>query len=232
MASPSRVQSFGNTTTTTTCSQTATVGAGNFLIAAGYGVAGTATTIADSNGNTWTQQTVAGGFAGYVVYTAPITVGGSDVVTATNTGSAVMSLSVLEVTGQSASPIDPASTSAQGGTTTGNSGATATPASGNELAVGIFVCNATLYGVRSFSPSLTSQTNETPQAGSAGLALISDGPMASAAAETYTVPINSNTGWSCWCLLIQGAVTQPGFFASVGRPGPRVPNNTFRQGGY
>jgi hypothetical protein len=233
VTAPSRVQAFGNISATgNTCGQTATVTVGNFLIAAAEGFDTVATTIADSKGNTWTQQTVSGGFAGFVVYTAPVSTGGSDTVTATNTHGTAMAISVLEVTGQSASPIDPASTAAHGNTAgTASSGATGTPASANGLAVGIVMDNSATLSGRSFSPSLSSQSDETIQGGSNGSIGISDGPLASAAAETFTATVSGD--YHCWCLLIEGLPPlTPGFFASVGRPGPRVPANTFRQGGY
>jgi hypothetical protein len=212
------------------------VTAGNFLIAAGYGSATIATTIADSLGNAWTQFAVSGGQAGLVVYTAPVTNGGSDTVTATNTAGFAMALSVLEVTGQSASPLDPASVSAHSASpgTSVSSGATGTPASVNELAVGVISQLGTGLSARTFTPSLTSQSDETEQASTAGSTAISDGPIATAAPETFSATITI-ASWSCWCLLIQGVAstpTAPGFFASVGHPGPRVPANTFRQGGY
>src|SRR4029077_8048608 len=100
-------------------------------------------------------------------------------------------------------PID-VSALAHGQTTTPSSGATGTP-SGLDLAVGIFVTANTL-STRTFSPALTTQTDEPIQTRGVGdnNVGISDGPISSAVAETFSGTCTFST-WSAWSLLIAGA---------------------------
>lgn len=206
-STPTRVQAFGNTSASgNTCAAVSgsPITNGNFLVAVAVGSATVATTIADAKGNTWTQFTATGGSAGKVVYTAPITSSsGTDTVTATNTAGFAMALSVLEV--NAATAIDAASVGFGQATasTSPSSGATGTPASVNELALGLIASSNTTFSAQAFSPSLSSQTNETVQ-GTAPAVQICDGPLASAAPTTFSLT-TANGAFSAWCLLIQGA---------------------------
>src|SRR4029077_20990319 len=168
-------------------------------------------------------------------WSAPITTGGSCTVTAASTGASGMALVVLEINGQAATPVD-VSAEATATSTAPNSGATGTPASASELAIGLVSSAHTTLSARTFSPSLAVQTAEITQAnGSFATVLISDGPLTSASATTFSATVSTSAAWIAWCLIIQagGAVAaNRGFFASIGHPGPRVPANTFRSGGY
>ncbi len=237
MATPTRVQGFGGTGTTG-ATATATLTAGNFVLAVAASESGTLT-ISDGT-NTYTP--VSGGTTNAKAWTAPITASGVTSVVLAG-GATKSALACLEVTGQVASPLDAASTTSA----TGIAGAIASPATGtpaniNELAVGLLArfsgAVKRALSSRSFSPALGSQSDETEQNTSSitdeASASISDGPLASVAATTFSaVQSASGDTWYAWCLLVQGSPTPTSaFLASVGHPGPRLPMNTFRQGGY
>jgi hypothetical protein len=234
MATPTRVQAFGNTAATTPVTATATVTQGNVLYAV-FASTVAVGVISDSKGNTWVQQ--ATGISGSAfVYSAIVTNGGSTTVSVGNTGATNLVLSVIEVTGQLAAVDAKASAGASG--TSASSGATPTPASSNELVLGFIVANANsaaTISARAFSPALTSQTDESIQAATTFLACaVSDGPMGTAGAQTFTATVGGTTpAYFCVCITVNGIVPPTvGFFSSVGHPGPRVPANTLNQGGY
>lgn len=212
MATPTKVQAFGNVSAsgTTVNASGSAVGSGNMLLVNAHAPTGT-TTISDTLTLTWTALTASGGATGDVAWFAIVGAGGAETITITGvTGS--ISVSVLEVTGQKVgTPID-VQVASHGLTSAPSTGATASPASASELAVGLLsagIVGTASVSARTFSPSLTSQSDETINGSSGtgfGWTAISDGPLASASAETFSATLGGSAfTWSAWCVLIQGA---------------------------
>lgn len=207
---PVRVQSFGNAQSTvqTSIPATGTVTAGNLLlVVTSQSNAGTGATIADTLGNAWTALPVPGGNAGQFAWYGPVTTGGSDtIIVQLGASSPQSAISVLEVTGQDGSnPID-VWTANHGASLAPNSGATAVPASPNDLVVGLAAQAGGTIAAMTFAHALAAQTNEPEQSSFGGTAnvVISNGPSARAGGNTFSATNTVAGAWSAWCILISG----------------------------
>lgn len=234
-STPTRVQAFGNSAGAGSVNASgAAVGSGNLLVVAGSSAS--APSISDTLSLSWNVLPVSGGSAENAAWYAVVGIGGAETVTITGGGDCAVS--VLEITGQNATPIDVQSSShgIGSGTATANSSATGSPTSANEIAVGMIATilsgGTTSITARAFSPSLTSHSDETVQGPgtAANVTAISDGPLASASAETFTATLAGTIaiGWSAWCLLIQGAggTGQTGNYETVALNGTISANGT------
>lgn len=247
---PASAGTGGNSSANLTVQFASNCTTGNRIIVALSRAGASETTTLSDGGNSYTLDATATDGNGWIVevWSAPITTGGGTQITVTSnvtggSGFRYARMGIAEYSGLStasgASAVGAAVAAANAGNTpplTATSGNTAATTVASELQIGAFSTSPVAW-TSAAAGGATQRYSAVTSPAEAGLAFEDvDSGVAGAKASTFAITGTGFNAYSVACVvykLAAAAAASPGFFASVGKPGPRVSNRTGRlQGGY